>query len=275
MLLKNLIKKHPKKLENLSIKGLAIDSRKVKKGYIFFAIDGRRYKGHQFIKEAIKKKASLIICSKKIDYKKINSIVVNQINIKNILVEACEKFYKKKPKNIFLVTGTNGKSSVANFFHQILMLNKIPVASIGTLGVKIEKKSYSLSLTSPDIITLNEYLVKIKEEGIDNVIIEASSHGLNQKRLHGLTVKAGMFTNLSQDHLDYHKNFKNYLNSKCNTQQTKGCDSKINHYERTFDQLRSWGLKFHTLRTGVKFAATYYIDDKAINSEDFFDGQCQ
>ena len=214
MLLKNLIKKHPKKLENLSIKGLAIDSRKVKKGYIFFAIDGRRYKGHQFIKEAIKKKASLIICSKKIDYKKINSIVVNQINIKNILVEACEKFYKKQPKNIFLVTGTNGKSSVANFFHQILMLNKIPVASIGTLGVKIEKKTYSLSLTSPDIITLNEYLVKIKEEGIDNVIIEASSHGLNQKRLHGLTAKAGIFTNLSQDHLDYHKNFKNYFNSK-------------------------------------------------------------
>ena len=91
------------------------------------------------------------------------------------------KNFTKKPKNIFLVTGTNGKSSVANFFHQILMLNKIPVASIGTLGVKIEKKSYSLSLTSPDIITLNEYLVKIKEEGIDNVIIEASSHGLNQK----------------------------------------------------------------------------------------------
>ena len=151
---------------------------------------------------------------KKIDYKKINSIVVNQINIKNILVEACKKFYKKKPKNIFLVTGTNGKSSVANFFHQILMLNKIPVASIGTLGVKIEKKSYSLSLTSPDIITLNEYLVKIKEEGIDNVIIEASSHGLNQKRLHGLTVKAGMFTNLSQDHLDYHKKFQKLFEFK-------------------------------------------------------------
>ena len=93
------------------------------------------------------------------------------------------------------------------------MLNKIPVASIGTLGVKIEK-SYSLSLTSPDIITLNEYLVKIKEEGIDNVIIEASSHGLNQKRLHGLTVKAGMFTNLSQDHLDYHKNFKKLFEFK-------------------------------------------------------------
>ena len=112
------------------------------------------------------------------------------------------KNFTKKTQKYFLVTGTNGKARL--IFHQILMLNKIPVASIGTLGVKIEK-NLIFKFDQSRYYYLNEYLAKMKEEGIDNVIIEASSHGLNQKRLHGLTVKAGMFTNLSQDHLDYHK----------------------------------------------------------------------
>ena len=214
MLLKNLIEKYPKKLGKLNIKGLALDSRKVKKGYIFFAIHGSQYNGEKFIYEALKKGASLIICSKKQKYKKKNILIIKQKNIKNILIKACQKFYTEQPKNIFLVTGTNGKSSVANLFHQILLLNKIPVASIGTLGLKINKKSIPLNLTSPDIITVYKNLYRIKKKGVENVIIEASSHGLYQKRLHGLDVKAGIFTNLSRDHLDYHKNFKNYLNAK-------------------------------------------------------------
>ena len=119
-----------------------------------------------------------------------------------------------KPKNIIAVTGTNGKTSVADLFYQILNINNIPVASIGTLGSKFENKIIKSHLTSPDTISLHEMLFKIKKKKIDNVIIEASSHGLHQKRIDHLNLKAGIFTNFSQDHLDYHKTMKSYLNAK-------------------------------------------------------------
>ena len=125
-----------------------------------------------------------------------------------------KKFYKYKPKNIIAVTGTNGKTSVAEFFYQILNLNNISVATIGTFGIKTRKKNYKTNLTSPDIVTLHRNLEKLKRDKIDNVIIEASSHGLDQKRLDGLKIKIGIFTNFSQDHLDYHKTMKDYLNAK-------------------------------------------------------------
>ena len=111
------------------------------------------------------------------------------------------------------MTGTNGKTSVADLFYQILSINKIPVASIGTLGIKYDKKLIKSKLTSPDTILLHQSLQKIKNK-IDNVIIETSSHGLHQNRIDHLNLKAGIFTNFSQDHLDYHKTMKAYLNSK-------------------------------------------------------------
>ncbi len=209
MLLKNLIKNCPINLGIIKVKGLSSDTRTLKKGDLFFAIKGIKYDGNKYIEEAFKKGACAVICSRN----KKNSRIIVKKNILKSLTFACKTYYKKKPRNIIAVTGTNGKSSVADFFHQLLTLNKIPVASIGTLGVKI-KKFKTLNLTSPDIITLHKTLEKIKKLKIDNVIIEASSHGLVQKRLDGLKFKIGIFTNLSQDHLDYHKTMKKYLNAK-------------------------------------------------------------
>ena len=130
------------------------------------------------------------------------------------LSEASANFYKKKPTSIVAVTGTNGKSSVADFFYQILSLNKIPVASIGTLGIISRKYKRKTNLTSLDSLTLNKYLEIFAKKKINNVILEASSHGLDQNRLDNINIKTGVFTNLSRDHLDYHKNIKSYLNSK-------------------------------------------------------------
>ena len=214
MLLKNLIKNSPSKLKNLNIKGLAINSNRVKKGFIFFALKGNKTSGENYFREAIKKGAILIVCSEN------SKIVSNEVsliktkNLKNILSEAASKFYKSKPKNIIAVTGTNGKTSVAEFYYQILEKNNIPVASIGTLGIKSKIRITKTNLTSPDIITLHKNLEMLKKDKIDNVIIEASSHGLNQNRLDGLNFKAGIFTNFSQDHLDYNKTMKEYLNAK-------------------------------------------------------------
>ena len=214
MLLKYLIENLPKKFRNLQIKGLALNSREVKTGFIFFAVNGTSSNGERYINQAIKKGAKVIICSNKCKLRNSKATIFKVRNLRKLLGEMTSKFYKKKPKNIFAITGTNGKTSVANFFYQILSSNNIPVASIGTLGIKYKDKIFQTKLTSPDIITLHKYLQKIKERKIDNVIIEASSHGLDQNRLNNINFKAGVFTNFSQDHLDYHKTMKKYLNSK-------------------------------------------------------------
>ncbi len=210
MLLKKLIENCPNKFANIIVKGLSSDTRKLKKGELFFALKGSQINGEKFISQAIKKGACAVISSKK---NKENPKIIKVKNVRKCLGKICSKFYTNKPKNIIAVTGTNGKSSVADFFHQILSLNGLPVATIGTLGVKI-KKIKQQNLTSPDIISLHKELNDLKKKKIENVLLEASSHGLIQKRLSGINIKAGIFTNFSQDHLDYHKSMKNYLNAK-------------------------------------------------------------
>ena len=215
MLLKKLIKDIPKEKKKIKILGLTTNSKEVKKGYIFFAIKGLKFNGEKFINEAIKKGAAVIICSQNYRIKKHKSVfILKTTKVRYILSEIASKFYKRKPKNIIAVTGTNGKTSVADLFYQILSINKIPVASIGTLGIKFKRKIIKTDLTSPDTISLHKELEKIKKNNIDNVIIETSSHGLHQRRLDHINFKAGIFTNFSQDHLDYHKSMKSYFKAK-------------------------------------------------------------
>ena len=211
MYLENLIKSADKKYKKIPISGISFDSRKVKKRNIFFAIEGNKNSGNKFVNDAISKGAAVIVSNKKIKHNKPYILVKN---VRKSLAEASSRFYKKKPSKIIAVTGTNGKSSVADFFYQILSLNKIPVASIGTLGIlskKYKKKNY---LTSPDPVSLHKNLEILARNKINHVILEASSHGLEQKRLDNLNIKTGIFTNLSHVHLDYHRDMKSYFNSK-------------------------------------------------------------
>ncbi len=214
MLLKHLIKDIAKNRKNIVISGLSTNSQEVKKNYIFFAIKGNKLNGEKFIKDAINKGASIIICSKSCKYKSKKIPVIKTKNIRYLLSEISSRFYKLKPKNIIAVTGTNGKTSVADIFYQILRANNVPVASIGTLGIKYNGKIIKTNLTSPDTINLHKYLHFLKKKKINHVIIETSSHGLDQKRLHHINFKGAIFTNFSQDHLDYHKTMKSYLNAK-------------------------------------------------------------
>ena len=158
MLLKNLIKNISKDKKNTVISGLSTNSKKIKKNYIFFAIKGNKLNGENFIKDAIKKGASVIVCSKSCKFtdKKIPIIKTN--NLRYFLSKLASKFYKLKPKNIIAVTGTNGKTSVADIFYQILTLNNISAATIGTLGIKYNGKIIKTNLTSPDTITLHKNL---------------------------------------------------------------------------------------------------------------------
>ena len=214
MLLKNLIKNISKDKKNIIIAGLSTNSKEIKKNYIFFAIRGTKQNGEHFIKDAINKGASVIICENNCKIKNKKIPIIKTKNIRFFLSELASRFYKLKPKNIIAVTGTNGKTSVADMFYQIMRINNLPAATIGTLGIKYNGKIIKTNLTSPDTITLHKSLQFLKKQKIDNVIIESSSHGLDQKRLHHINFKAGIFTNFSQDHLDYHKTMRNYLNAK-------------------------------------------------------------
>ena len=154
MLLKKIIKNLPKAKKKIRIKGLEINSKKVKKGYIFFAIKGQKFNGEKFIEEAIKNGAVAIVSGKNCKYKTNKIPLIKTNKIRELLSKISSKFFKLKPKNIIAVTGTNGKTSVADLFYQILSLNKIPVASIGTLGVKYKTNVIRSNLTSPETIKL-------------------------------------------------------------------------------------------------------------------------
>ena len=214
MLLGNLVKSIDKKYRKISVSGISFDSKKVKKGNIFFAINGQKTTGNKFIGEAISKGASVIISNKIEQPSNLKIPIILVDDTRKILSEACSKFYKKKPTNLVAVTGTNGKSSVADFFYQILRLNNIAVASVGTLGIISETYKKKTNLTSVDSLYLHQTLEILAKKKVSHVIIEASSHGLKQKRLDSLNFKIGIFTNLSQDHLDYHKTMKSYFSAK-------------------------------------------------------------
>jgi MurE/MurF fusion protein len=214
MLIGKFFKKVNPKYTRHYFSGLSFNSLTCKKNNIFFAIKGNDIDGNKFIKDAIKNGAKTIVSNHKFEGVKNNILFIKSKNVRKLLSKTAYSIYKNKPKNLIAVTGTNGKSSVANFYLQILQLNKKKAASIGTLGVNTFKYKKNVSNTTLDPIELNLYLEKIKKQKIENVILEASSHGLKQHRLDGLEFNTGIFTNLSHDHLDYHKNFKDYFKSK-------------------------------------------------------------
>ncbi|MFL2854420.1 MAG: UDP-N-acetylmuramoyl-L-alanyl-D-glutamate--2,6-diaminopimelate ligase [Candidatus Pelagibacter sp.] len=203
-----------KDYKNFYFSGISFDTKNIKKNNIFFAIKGNKFDGNNFIPNAINKGSKIIVTEKKVKSVQNGILYIHTNNVRKLLAETAFKIYNKKPKNLIAVTGTNGKSSIANFYFQILKLNNKKVASIGTLGVKSKNINLNLSNTTIDPIKLAKILSKLKSHKIENVIMEASSHGLKQNRLDGLKFNSGIFTNLSQDHLDYHKNLKNYLNAK-------------------------------------------------------------
>ena len=214
MLVGKLFNNIPDKLKYHEFRNLSFDSRNCKLKDIFFSIKGTNSNGNKFIKNAIKNGARTIISDLNYQGLKNGVLYIKSSNVRKTLSYAGSKIYIKKPKNLIGITGTNGKSSVANFYYQILSQNKKLSASIGTLGIKSKFYKKNFEITTLDPITLHRNLQIIKNKKINNVILEASSHGLKQSRLDHLRFNCSIFTNFSRDHLDYHKNYKDYLNSK-------------------------------------------------------------
>ena len=214
MFLKNYYPNLSYKYNKIKFKGFSYNSNLIKKNYIFFAIKGNNADGNNYISNAISNGAKIIISDKfKTSYRN-NILFIHNKNPREILAKFSANFYKKKPPNIIAVTGTNGKSSVLNFYYQILKNCNKKVGTVGTLGIKGLNYKKEILNTTADPINLNKILNKFYEKKINNVILEASSHGLHQHRLDNIKFKTGIFTNFSRDHLDYHKSYKNYFNSK-------------------------------------------------------------
>ena len=274
MRLGNFIKNIDKKYHNLKFSGLAFNSKKVKKGNIFFAFKGNKFDGKRFIPEAIKRGAKVIITDKTIELNNKNIILIKNKNPRKLLSELSYKFLRKRPKNLIAVTGTNGKSSVADFFYQILSLNKEKSASIGTVGIQFENKSKLIEKTTLDPIKLREVINYLTKKNISNIILEASSHGLKQNRLDGLLFDVCIFTNLSHDHLDYHKSYKDYLSSKLylfkNLIKNNGIiivDKKIPQYKilkKIADQKNLKLLTIFSQKSELELISHKYNDDQQI-----------
>ncbi len=214
MYLGDFVKNVKQKYSKLNFSGLAFNSKHVKKDYIFFAFKGNNHDGNNYVNEAINRGAKIIISDKNLKINKNNIISIKSKNPRKLLSESSFKLLTGKPKNLVAVTGTNGKSSVSDFYYQILNLSNKKSASIGTIGVKFDNKNKPVKNTTLDPIQLRKYLNYLLKKKKNNIILEASSHGLKQNRLDGLCFDIGVFTNLSHDHLDYHKSYSEYLNSK-------------------------------------------------------------
>ncbi len=198
-------------LAALEIGGLATDCRKAKPGDVFFALAGVRDDGLSHAAQALAKGAVAVVAERECD---LAAPCVRVADARLALARAAARFYPDESRTIVAVTGTSGKTSVAAFARQIFAARGHEAASLGTLGVVSRPFTVYGSLTTPDSVTLHETLQKLALAGVTHVAMEASSHGLDQKRLDGVRLAAGAFTNLSRDHLDYHPTMEAYLEAK-------------------------------------------------------------
>ena len=227
------------------VSDISLDSRKISKGSMFVALQGEKTNGENFIDQAIALGANFVLKygpQYKV-YKKDNCVFIEDAEPKRLLAAICNKFYPNNINCISAITGTNGKTSTADFLRQIWIYNNYNAASIGTLGILKgnESPTGNMSMTSPDQVALNQALCKLDAGKIDHVVLEASSHGIAQYRMLGLKFTVVAFTNLSQDHLDYHKNMHNYfaVKSRLFTQEYISKDTKcvINIDSDKYDEL--------------------------------------
>ena len=213
--LKDKFKNIEDHFKEIEINGISNNSKNIKKNFIFFAFTGNKTNGNLYINEARKNGATIVISQEE---KGKDVIKLTNNDYFKIYSHLCSSFYNKKPKNIIAVTGTNGKTSVTDFCRQIWNFYGLKSASIGTLGIRDTSEQYyhkiRNNLTTLDSSELNKQLSKLYDKQISYVALEASSHGINQNRLDGINFNGAVFTNLSHDHLDYHKNMENYFSAK-------------------------------------------------------------
>jgi UDP-N-acetylmuramoyl-L-alanyl-D-glutamate--2,6-diaminopimelate ligase len=209
---------HPN-LESIQIKGLAIDSRCISPGGLFFAYPGEIADGRDYIDEAIAKGAVVVLQEGKEEKSEWRGDIplISLPSVQQRVGEIAARFYDYPAKqlNVIGVTGTNGKSTVVHLLHQLFTTIHIKSAAIGTLGVMIgNDEPIPLNNTTPDALSLQKCFAGLVKKGVSIIVMEVSSHALSQGRVNGIDFHTGIFTNLSRDHLDYHKTMEDYREAK-------------------------------------------------------------
>lgn len=203
----------PEPLRAVQITGLTADSRSVEPGYLFAALSGSRTDGARFARDAAQSGAAVVLAGPDavID---VEIPVIRVADPRRALALAAARLFGRQPGTVVAVTGTSGKTSVASFVRQIFTAAGNAAASLGTIGVVSPAGSVYGSLTTPDPVDLHRILKELADAGVTHAALEASSHGLDQRRLDGVRFAAGAFTNLGRDHLDYHPTREAYFAAK-------------------------------------------------------------
>ncbi len=196
------------------IQGLTADSRAVQSGMLFAALPGSKADGAKFIPQAVAAGAAAILVGKHVPVAECPVPVIRADDVRRVLALAAARFHARQPRSVVAVTGTNGKTSVTVFLRQIWEKAGHKAASLGTIGLVAPSGAVEGNLTTPDPVRLHAMLADLAGDGVTHLALEASSHGLEQRRLDGVRLAAGAFTNLSRDHLDYHPTLQDYLAAK-------------------------------------------------------------
>ena len=199
----------------IDIAGIAADSRSVGPGFLFAALSGTATDGARFAGEAIGRGAVAVLAGTEALLDGAGDVpVLRADDPRRALALLAARYYPRQPEHLTAVTGTSGKTSVADFARQIFTAAGKSAASIGTLGVITGNRREHGRLTTPDAVSLHAELDRLAGEGVTHAAVEASSHGLDQRRLDGLRIEAAGFTNLGRDHMDYHPTVAAYLAAK-------------------------------------------------------------
>lgn len=274
---------------DIPVSGFQADSRRMRPGQAFVAIPGTHVHGLDYADQAIANGASLILSDRTVE-KAVPVLVVEPVRRTYALL--CAAMYPRQPKYLVGVTGTNGKTSVAEFYRQLWALEGKASASIGTLGLLradgAPDSAWPSENTSPAPDILHETLDRLSGEGVQHVAIEASSHGIDQSRLDGVRFQAAAFTNLSQDHLDYHGTMDAYFRAKARLFEAFDLTAYVNrddaYGERLFQQLpgaNGFGeqgewlklLRLDIEQTGLRFKVQYQGQCETIASPLYGDFQ--
>lgn len=202
--------------ENLDIHGITFNSVEVKHGDLFVAIRGHKYDGHQFIHQALSDGAVAIVCEELPSPANIDASIIQVSDSRRALALMAAAFYGHPSKQLQLVgiTGTNGKTTIATLLHQMHTQLGFKSGLLSTIQVFVGEDSRPATHTTPDPLHINAHIRDMVEAGCEYCFMEVSSHAIDQERIEGLEFNGGVFTNLTQDHLDYHEDFKQYLSVK-------------------------------------------------------------
>lgn len=269
---------------NEEVLGITSDSRKVLKGYLFVAIKGENRNGNDYILDAYNNGAIAVVSQENNIYLDIPYIKVD--NDREALSKIWNSFYEYPTKNMKVIafTGTNGKTSCVHLLKSILRNANKKYGVISTIGSEINGNKLNLSggsdvsdvvssMTTPDPEILYRILNDMKNDGVEYVVMEASSHSLNQHKLAGIEVFIGAFTNLSSEHLDYHKNIENYYDSK--KKLFKTCKIGVVNFDKEYGKrLKN---EFENLKTVSKIQGDFHFENIICNQEgctfDFYNGK--